>query len=150
MVYYIFCIFIFIAYLFVLRLKFIYQKYSINKLYFLRYLDFKMLIMEDKEEKDFCNSKLHSFIGLLSMVLESFVHGFVPDISFIPISMSFEKITEESLYMFELLGIPKPKESLRVRKCLIKVGKLRNFFLYVYINLLSVNEEYLFHLMQSQ
>ncbi|XP_057315495.1 dihydroxyacetone phosphate acyltransferase-like [Hydractinia symbiolongicarpus] len=51
-------------------------------------------------------------VGLLSMVLESFFHGYVQDVSFIPMSISFEKITEEQLYMFELLGLPKPKESL--------------------------------------
>ena len=55
------------------------------------------------------------FVGLLSMVLESFFHGFVQDVQFIPISISYEKITEEQLYLFELLGIPKPKESLSVR-----------------------------------
>lgn len=48
------------------------------------------------------------------MVLESFFHGYVQDVSFIPMSISFEKITEEQLYMFELLGLPKPKESLSV------------------------------------
>ena len=57
----------------------------------------------------------HLFVGLLSMVLESFFHGFVQDVQFIPISISYEKITEEQLYLFELLGIPKPKESLSVR-----------------------------------
>eukprot|EP00111_Clytia_hemisphaerica_P017841 TCONS_00052753-protein len=51
-------------------------------------------------------------LGLLSMVLESCFHGFVNDVSFIPMSISYEKITEEMLYAFELVGIPKPKESL--------------------------------------
>ena len=48
------------------------------------------------------------------MVLESCFHGFVQDVSFIPMSISYEKITEEMLYAFELVGIPKPKESLSV------------------------------------
>lgn len=48
------------------------------------------------------------------MVLESCFHGFVQDVSFIPMSLSYEKITEEMLYAFELVGIPKPKESLSV------------------------------------
>jgi len=59
-----------------------------------------------------CGKALQPKVGLLSMVLESFFHGFVQDVTFIPISISYEKITEEQLYLFELLGIPKPKESL--------------------------------------
>ena len=51
------------------------------------------------------------------MILESYFHGFVQDVSFIPISICYEKATEEQLYLHELLGIPKPKESLSV--CLI-------------------------------
>ena len=48
------------------------------------------------------------------MVLESCFHGFVQDVTIIPMSISYEKITEEMLYAFELMGIPKPKESLSV------------------------------------
>lgn len=48
------------------------------------------------------------------MVLESCFHGFVQDVCFIPMSVSYEKITEEMLYTYELVGIPKPKESLSV------------------------------------
>ena len=58
---------------------------------------------------------MNIFKGLLSMVLESCFHGFVKDVTFIPMSISYEKITEEMLYAFELVGIPKPKESLSVR-----------------------------------
>eukprot|EP00112_Aurelia_sp_Birch-Aquarium-sp1_P016983 Seg3898.1 transcript_id=Seg3898.1/GoldUCD/mRNA.D3Y31 product="Dihydroxyacetone phosphate acyltransferase" protein_id=Seg3898.1/GoldUCD/D3Y31 len=49
---------------------------------------------------------------MMSMITEMFFLGYVPDVHFCPISISYECITEEQLYVFELLGIPKPKESL--------------------------------------
>ena len=52
------------------------------------------------------------------MITELFFLGHVPDVLFCPLSISYECITEEQLYLFELLGIPKPKESLSV-SCLI-------------------------------
>ena len=54
------------------------------------------------------------FLGMLSMITELFFLGHVPDVLFCPLSISYECITEEQLYLFELLGIPKPKESLSV------------------------------------
>lgn len=50
-------------------------------------------------------------IGMLSASLESYFKAEVPDIMFVPISISYERIIEETLYAYELLGIPKPKES---------------------------------------
>lgn len=35
------------------------------------------------------------------------------DIYFVPISLTYERLLEESLYANELLGIPKPKESVK-------------------------------------
>ncbi|XP_044162814.1 dihydroxyacetone phosphate acyltransferase-like isoform X1 [Acropora millepora] len=52
-------------------------------------------------------------LGILSMVVDSYTTCRVPDISICPISISYDRIPEESLYAYELLGIPKPKESLR-------------------------------------
>ncbi|XP_076277434.1 dihydroxyacetone phosphate acyltransferase isoform X2 [Lasioglossum baleicum] len=49
--------------------------------------------------------------GLLSTILESLLEGGVPDIYFIPISISYERPPEELLFAYELLGVPKPKES---------------------------------------
>lgn len=50
-------------------------------------------------------------IGLLSMALEPLFMGEVPDITIVPISISYEKPLEEQLFVYELLGVPKPKES---------------------------------------
>ena len=48
------------------------------------------------------------------MVLDLYTNARVPDVLICPITFSYDRIPEESLYAYELLGIPKPKESLRV------------------------------------
>lgn len=50
-------------------------------------------------------------IGMLAAGLESYFKAELPDIMIVPISVSYDRILEESLYAYELLGIPKPKES---------------------------------------
>ncbi len=54
--------------------------------------------------------------GMLSAALESYFKAEVPDIMMIPVSISYDRIVEESLYAFELLGVPKPKESASVSR----------------------------------
>ena len=55
-----------------------------------------------------------TFSGMLSAALESYFKAEVPDVMIVPISISYERILEESIYAYELLGIPKPKESASV------------------------------------
>ncbi|CAL1585766.1 unnamed protein product [Knipowitschia caucasica] len=50
-------------------------------------------------------------LGLLNIALDPFLKGEVFDISLVPVSISYERILEESLYAREMLGVPKPKES---------------------------------------
>uniref|UniRef100_A0A1Y1N952 GPAT/DHAPAT C-terminal domain-containing protein n=1 Tax=Photinus pyralis TaxID=7054 RepID=A0A1Y1N952_PHOPY len=50
-------------------------------------------------------------MGLLSMVLKPFFTAGIPDILFIPINISYDRVLEEKLFAYELLGVPKPKES---------------------------------------
>lgn len=50
----------------------------------------------------------------MSMVLEPLFLSEVPDVTFIPISLSYDRVLEERLFAFELLGVPKPKESTSV------------------------------------
>lgn len=50
-------------------------------------------------------------LGLLNIVMDPFLKGEVFDVSLVPVSISYERILEESLYARELLGVPKPKES---------------------------------------
>lgn len=54
--------------------------------------------------------------GLLNIVMEPFFKREVFDTYLVPISISYDKILEETLYVYELLGVPKPKESTTVRK----------------------------------
>lgn len=49
--------------------------------------------------------------GMLSASLEPYFKAHMPDIMVIPISISYDKILEETLYAYEILGVPKPKES---------------------------------------
>ena len=58
------------------------------------------------------SSKLSA--GMLSAALESYFKAEAPDIMMVPISISYDRIVEESLYAYELLGVPKPKESASV------------------------------------
>ncbi|KAM9354740.1 dihydroxyacetone phosphate acyltransferase isoform 2-T2 [Pholidichthys leucotaenia] len=50
-------------------------------------------------------------LGMMHMVLEPFFKGEVFDITLVPISISYDRVLEESLLVHELLGVPKPKES---------------------------------------
>ncbi|XP_037952281.1 dihydroxyacetone phosphate acyltransferase [Teleopsis dalmanni] len=52
-------------------------------------------------------------VGLFSMALLPYFTGEVPDITIIPISISYERVLEEQLFVYELLGVPKPKESTK-------------------------------------
>ena len=38
----------------------------------------------------------------------------MPDIMVVPIAISYDRVLEEKLYAYELLGVPKPKESASV------------------------------------
>lgn len=50
-------------------------------------------------------------IGLLSMALEPYFFSELYDVMIVPVAISYEKPMEEQLFVYELLGIPKPKES---------------------------------------
>ncbi|XP_028623567.1 dihydroxyacetone phosphate acyltransferase [Grammomys surdaster] len=71
--------------------------------------------------------------GLLNIVMEPFFKREVFDTYFVPISISYDKILEETLYAYELLGIPKPKEStaglLKARRILSEnFGSIHVYF----------------------
>eukprot|EP00063_Salmo_salar_P086921 XP_014061756.1 PREDICTED: dihydroxyacetone phosphate acyltransferase-like isoform X4 [Salmo salar] len=50
-------------------------------------------------------------LGMMHMVLEPFFKGEVYDIRLVPISISYDRVLEESLLAHELLGVPKPRET---------------------------------------
>ncbi|XP_034436754.1 dihydroxyacetone phosphate acyltransferase [Hippoglossus hippoglossus] len=50
-------------------------------------------------------------LGMMHMVLEPYFKSEVFDITLVPISISYDRLLEESLLANELLGVPKPKET---------------------------------------
>ena len=48
------------------------------------------------------------------MILRAYLNGEVPDIQFVPVNISYDRVMEEKLFAYELLGVPKPKESTSV------------------------------------
>ncbi|VEN59671.1 unnamed protein product [Callosobruchus maculatus] len=57
------------------------------------------------------NKSLMPKFGLISMILKPFFFAQVPDVLFVPVSISYDRILEENLFAYELLGVPKPKET---------------------------------------
>lgn len=54
---------------------------------------------------------LNPKLGLFSLVSEPYLKAQIYDVMIVPTSISYDRILEESLYAYELLGVPKPKES---------------------------------------
>lgn len=50
-------------------------------------------------------------LGMMHMVLEPYLKSQVYDITLVPVSISYDRVLEESLLSHELLGVPKPRES---------------------------------------
>ncbi|KAK9497175.1 hypothetical protein O3M35_004541 [Rhynocoris fuscipes] len=57
------------------------------------------------------NKALVPKFGLLSMALEVFISEQVADLVLVPVAITYERLIEQHIYVNELLGIPKPKES---------------------------------------
>ncbi|XP_052442719.1 dihydroxyacetone phosphate acyltransferase [Carassius gibelio] len=71
--------------------------------------------------------------GLFNIVMEPFFKGELFDVNLVPVSISYERVLEESLYARELLGVPKPKEStsglLKARRVLSEdYGSMHVYF----------------------
>lgn len=62
---------------------------------------------------------LYAFAGMMHMVLEPYFKGEVFDVTLVPITISYDRVLEESLLAYELLGVPKPKESTMVRSTVL-------------------------------
>ena len=54
---------------------------------------------------------LNPKFGLLSVISEPYLKAQTYDVIIIPVSLSYDRLLEEKLYAYELLGVPKPKES---------------------------------------
>lgn len=71
--------------------------------------------------------------GLLTMVMDTFYSGDVPDITIVPVNISYDRSLEEVLFAYEMLGIAKPKESTSVSPfvLIMLIYKYKVWHLYV-------------------
>lgn len=67
------------------------------------------------------------------MALKPFLTGLVPDISVVPVNLSYDRTLEEVLFAYELLGVPKPKESTKVNKSNFFIYMLYSFLLLLFL-----------------
>lgn len=64
---------------------------------------------------------LHPKLGMLGMCTDTFYEAHVPDVSFVPVTINYERVLEGETFPLELLGEQKVKESL---SRIIKAGKI--------------------------
>src|SRR5438874_7883805 len=64
-------------------------------------------------------------LGMLTLEVEAWLTGVRPDVSFVPISISYEKIAEARSYQHELLGGEKQKEDAKALLAATKVLRSR-------------------------
>ncbi|XP_066263116.1 dihydroxyacetone phosphate acyltransferase [Euwallacea similis] len=57
------------------------------------------------------NKSMAPKYGLINMILKAYFLSQVPDILFVPVSVNYDRILEDRVFAFELLGIPKPRET---------------------------------------
>ncbi|CAH2045687.1 unnamed protein product, partial [Iphiclides podalirius] len=78
------------------------------------------------------NKSLPPKYGILSMSLVPYFAGEVSDITIVPVNFSYDRIMEQTLFAYEHIGVPKPKESTGG---LIKaLRSLNDHFGNIYIN----------------
>ncbi|KAG4074295.1 hypothetical protein HA402_008704 [Bradysia odoriphaga] len=70
-------------------------------------------------------------LGLLAMALEPLFMGEVTDVTIIPIGVAYEKPLEEQLFVYEMLGVPKPKESTMALFKALKILDVNHGSMYV-------------------
>jgi len=54
------------------------------------------------------------FSGILKCIINVLLNNEVQDIIIVPISINYDRLLEDKLFSYELLGIPKPKETTLV------------------------------------
>uniref|UniRef100_A0A2S2Q7I6 Dihydroxyacetone phosphate acyltransferase n=1 Tax=Sipha flava TaxID=143950 RepID=A0A2S2Q7I6_9HEMI len=57
------------------------------------------------------NKSIHPKLGILKCIINMLLKSEVQDIIIIPISINYDHLLEDKLFCYELLGIPKPKET---------------------------------------
>ncbi|XP_045776617.1 dihydroxyacetone phosphate acyltransferase isoform X1 [Maniola jurtina] len=79
------------------------------------------------------NKSLPPKYGMLSMTLVPYFAREVTDITLVPINISYDRVVEQSLFAYEHLGVPKPKET--TGGLLKSLHRLNDHFGNIYINL---------------
>ncbi|XP_060848159.1 dihydroxyacetone phosphate acyltransferase isoform X1 [Rhopalosiphum padi] len=57
------------------------------------------------------NKSIHPKLGILKCIVNVLLKSEVQDIIIVPISINYDRLLEDKLFSYELLGIPKPKET---------------------------------------
>uniref|UniRef100_A0A2H8TI04 Dihydroxyacetone phosphate acyltransferase n=1 Tax=Melanaphis sacchari TaxID=742174 RepID=A0A2H8TI04_9HEMI len=57
------------------------------------------------------NKSIHPKLGILKCIVNVLLKNEVQDVIIIPISINYDRLLEDKLFSYELLGIPKPKET---------------------------------------
>ncbi|CAG4931628.1 unnamed protein product [Parnassius apollo] len=78
------------------------------------------------------NKSLMPKYGILSMSLVPYFAGEVPDITIVPVNLSYDRIVEQTLFAYEHIGVPKPKET--TGGLLKALRSLNDHFGYIYVN----------------
>lgn len=70
-------------------------------------------------------------IGLLSMALQPLFAGEVPDVTIVPIGIGYDRPLEEQLFAYEMLGVPKPKETTMALFKAMRILEINHGAIYV-------------------
>ncbi|XP_072930029.1 dihydroxyacetone phosphate acyltransferase [Epargyreus clarus] len=87
------------------------------------------------------NKSLMPRYGMLSMTLMPYFAREVADVTIVPVNISYDRLMELTLFAYEHLGVPKPKES--TEGLLKSLQSLNDHFGNIYVNIgtpISLNE----------
>ncbi|XP_023954941.2 dihydroxyacetone phosphate acyltransferase [Bicyclus anynana] len=79
------------------------------------------------------NKSLPPKYGMLSMTLVPYFAREVSDVTVVPVNISYDRVMEQTLFAYEHLGVPKPKET--TGGLLKSLHRLNDHFGNIYINL---------------
>ncbi|CAH2250875.1 jg10239 [Pararge aegeria aegeria] len=78
------------------------------------------------------NKSLAPKYGMLSMTLVPYFAREVTDVTIVPVNISYDRVVEQSLFAYEHLGVPKPKET--TGGLLKSLHRLNDHYGNIYIN----------------
>lgn len=81
------------------------------------------------------NKSNHPKLGILKCIVNVLLKNEVQDIMIVPISINYDRLLEDKLFSYELLGIPKPKET--TLGLINSIKNMDNQYGNIYINFAS-------------